>query len=500
MRIRHRSVRDVLTLWYVGTLSVILCAFSATLYTTVAASLVQNIDRELLLEADRAADTLFAFWRAERTAALASGPGNWLDAPSETLRGEIERGRFPELVTRWAKKTGQLYTGRPVQVLYRDGRMLEASAGFDEEALPPREPALAAARAGHTVYETVRPPKRHRTRVVTRPVLEADRVIYLARTVASLKAADDSLRALRVWLLLLVPLTLVVTSSVGWFLATTAMRPVGRMITQAQHIGIGRLHERVDVPQTEDELEHLATTFNDMLERLEQGFKRLRQFSAATSHELRTPLTVMKGELEVTLRKSRTPEDYRRALRLQIDAIDEMTHTVEELLLLARSDAPGGVIEWRPVELGGLVERVSDAWRPLAETKGVQVELSPRESVWVRGEPRLLERIVANLLDNAIRHTPAQGRVTVRTERRDREACLVVQDTGPGIAPEAIPQIFDRFFKKRSPGDGPLSTGLGLGLCRWIVEVHHGRIDVASPPGRGATVTVRLPLSPPASA
>ena len=251
--------------------------------------------------------------------------------------------------------------------------------------------------------------------------------------------------------------------------------------------------------QTGDELQRLGVTFNDMLARLESTFHRLRQFSAAASHELRTPLTVMRGELEVALRKPRDPEEYQRVLRTHLDTVNDMAHTVEELLTLARSESVDGAIEWRPVELSGLARQVSETWRKVAKPKSVTVDVPAKAPVWVRGEPRLLERIIANLLDNAVRHTPPKGRVTLRTERQGQEACLIVEDTGPGIDSDEMPQIFNRFFKPWSKTDGSKSTGLGLGLCRWIAEAHHGRIEVSSPPGRGATFVVWLPVIPPPS-
>ncbi|MGH2349844.1 MAG: sensor histidine kinase, partial [bacterium] len=314
------------------------------------------------------------------------------------------------------------------------------------------------------------------------------------QTAGSLKHVDDSLAGLRLWLLWLTPLTLLGTSAIGWFLATTALRPVGRMTRQAQRIGAERLEDRLDVPKTGDELERLAATFNDLLARLEHAFRRMRQFSAAASHELRTPLTAMKGELEVVLRKPRRPEEYRSVLHTHLQLVDEMAHLVAELLMLARSDAVKGAVEFRPVEIGALIRQVSDLWCRSAEAKGIRITIATPKRVWVRGEPRLLERVVANLLDNAIRHTPAGGRITVRSERHGEQACLIVQDTGPGIPAGELPHIFDRFFKPPAATNGS-STGLGLGLCRWIVEAHAGRIDIISPPAQGATFTVWFPGS-----
>lgn len=489
-----RSIRLTLTLWYVGILAVILCLFGWVLYSSVANSLARYLNAVLVSQADGVAATLVAFREAEQSAS-ASAPGNWLGAPSRTLRGDVQTGRLPGLIERWAAQTGGIASRRPVRLISLEGEPLWVSPEFQALDLPLSLRAVQQAQHGHTIYETFRQGE-ERLRVVTRPVLESAEVMYFVQVATSPRHVDVSLERLRVWLSWLIPATLVLAIAIGWFLATTALQPVGEMIAQARQIGAGQLDQRLRVPRTGDELERLASTFNDMLARLERAFRRLRQFSAAASHELRTPLTVMKGELEVALRKPRTSEEYQQALGAHLSALNDMTRIVEELLTLARSEAADWAVEWHPVELGGLARQIRDTMRPIAESKAVVVEVPADEAIWVRGERRLLERLVVNLLDNAIRHTPSHGRITVQSSQHDGTACLTVRDSGPGVPAEELPQIFDRFFSRRPVSDSAGSTGLGLGLCRWIAEAHHGRVEAASPPGQGATFTVYLPLAP----
>ena len=488
-----RSIRHTLTLWYQGILAIVLCLFSGALYTTVATSLHRTMDRSLLLQGANIADTMAAFWRAERAAPFA-GPGNWVGSPSATFQAVVDSAQLPGLVARWTEKTGGLQTGLPIRLVDRLGRSLGESASMKQFELPAASAGLTTAGQGHGVFETITVSK-ERVRLLTDPVMDGDRVLYLIQVAHSLDALDDSLAKLRLWLGWLIPLTLIGTSAIGWFLAMQALQPVGRMTLQAQRISAERLDQRLDVPRSGDELERLATTFNDLLIRLEHAFRRLRQFSAAASHELRTPLTVMKGELEVSLRKPRTNDSYREVLRMQLQMVDEMTHIVEELLALARSDAAKETLERSPVELGVLAQQASDMWRRLTEAKAIQLDIRASSPVWVNGESRLLERLVANLLDNAIRHTPAQGTITVCVEPQDHQACFSIHDSGSGIPEEDLPHVFDRFFKPAASSNGASSTGLGLGLCRWIVEAHAGQIQVVSPPAQGTTVTVWFPLS-----
>ncbi|MBI3332973.1 MAG: HAMP domain-containing protein [Candidatus Omnitrophica bacterium] len=494
----NRSIRFTLSLWYIGTLAVILCFFGGAFYLNEVVGLNRDLDRTLVLQADGIADSIFAFREAERSATR-TAPGNWQAAPLSSLSGEVERGLLPDLVDRWAEKAGNIEDGRLIRLIDRYGRPLIASDGFRRLGLPPLEGrTLEEANRRNSVYHTF-PTLRRRFRLITRPVVEHDRVIYLAQVAAPLDVIDASLRRLALLLFWLIPLTLAATSAVGWFLARTALEPVGRMTRQAQQISEAALDRRVEVPRTGDEMEQLAKAFNMMLERLERAFRRMRQFSAAASHELRTPLTIMRGELEVSLRRARQPQEYQQVLHTTLEAIDEMTHTLEELLALARADLVDKAIEWQPVELTALARHESGLRQSLARDKRVQLEVLGDGPVWVRGDRRLLERLVSNLLDNALRYTPAAGTVTVRVDHWRNRASLIVQDTGPGIPPEELPRIFDLFFNNSSAAKNRRSTGLGLGLCSWIAEVHHGRIEVNSPPGHGATFTAWLPLfSPPA--
>ncbi|HEX9780430.1 MAG TPA: ATP-binding protein [bacterium] len=492
VRSTHRSIRVSVALWYVGILAVILAVFSVALYTTVAAGLTRDINRGLALQSEGIAKAIYAFWRAERTNAL-SGPGNWQAAPPGNLLSAIDTGSFSTFIGRWADKTQGLQTLRPIRILGRDGTPVRESFGVRDLMFPDLPDAIEQARDGHQVFDTV-PHGHGQLRVLTHPVHDMGRLLYFVQVASPLDAMAATLARLRLWLLWLAPLTLLVTSVVGWGLASRALRPVGGIIAQAQQIGTERLDARVDVPETGDELEALARTFNDMLGRIEDGFRRLRQFSAAASHELRTPLTVMQGELELALRRERSGEEYRDTLNRHLAVVTDMAQTVETLLSVARAGAMSGSLDWQSVELGGLLNQVAAIWRKIAAAKRVAVTIDANGPVWVRGERRLLERLVANLIDNAIRFTPLNGSVTLSAAAEGVLARLSVKDTGPGIAPEELPRIFDRFFRRPSAAVSS-STGLGLGLCRWIAEAHQGRIDVASTPGRGTTFTVFLPLS-----
>ena len=494
-----RSIRLTLTLWYVGILAVILCLFGWILYKSVAANLTSEIDEVLASKADAISDAIFGYFQAKWEAKhlIQPSPSSSQAAQlSREIEKEIKTGKFDALVTHWAQEMSELDPSERIRIIDWSGQLLYETRAFTALGIPLTKSAVAEAQRGKTVYETFNLPN-WRIRVIVYPIIENGQNLYFVQTASILRQADLSLEQLRTWLLGLIPLTLVFASAIGWFLAKYALKPIGGMIEQAQQIGAEQLHERIYVPKTGDELEQLATTFNDMLARLERTFKRLRQFSAAASHELRTPLTVMKGELEVALRARRDPDEYERVLKTQLEALNEMVGIVEQLLTLARSEEGEEAVEWQPVELKALVRQASEMWRKVADEKGIRLKILAQESVWVRGEKHLLERLVANLLDNAIKHTPSKGFIGLQVWNNEENACFVVQDTGPGIAQDELPKIFDKFFRKSSAGDRGRSTGLGLGLCRWIVEAHQGQIEVSSSLGKGTTFTVWLPLSVP---
>lgn len=477
-----RSIRFILTLWYIGILTVILCTFSSTLYSKVSTNLNRHINETLTTQADSIEDNIFAFWKAEHEM-----------YKTDTIQKEIKYGRFPVFIERWANQTKELEQ-HYLRLIGQGGAVIAVSQHFTELNLPFEKAIVAKALKRRTSYQTFEHAG-HRFRLATRPIVEDGQVLYVIQIAGTLRQADASLEQLRNWLLWLIPLTLFLTSAVGWFLATAALRPVGHMIKKAQSIGIRDLGERIEVPETHDELEQLAKTFNEMLSRLDKSFRRMRQFSAAAAHELRTPLSVLKGELEVTLRKPRENEDYKELLRGQLEVLTELTNIVEQLLSLAYEEEGEETIKWENLRLGDLIRPMLDVWRKAASVKNITIHFNEKDAPLIRGEKRLLERLVANFLDNAIKYTPPNGQIQVEVDRRGEEACILVKDTGPGINPEELPKIFDKFFSqnKRNPNVAS-GVGLGLGLCRWIAESHKGRIEVENSDSHGATFVISFPL------
>ncbi|MBI4287843.1 MAG: HAMP domain-containing protein [Chloroflexi bacterium] len=280
----------------------------------------------------------------------------------------------------------------------------------------------------------------------------------------------------------------------GLFLAGRTLRPVDRITRTAQEIGESDLSRRINVAG-EDELGRLASTLNRMIERLEAAFNRQRQFTADASHELRTPLAVMQAESTLALSKERTESEYRKSLELVSLESGYMSSLIDKLLFLARADAGKEPLELEKVNMTGLLEELSADVEALAREKGPQFKLGPLEDATVRGDRVKLRQLLLNLLENAVRYTPGGGSISATVATEGDMAVVTVSDTGIGISAEHLPHIFERFYrvdKARSRADG--GAGLGLAIARYIAEVHGGRIEVESEPGKGSAFRVMLPL------
>jgi heavy metal sensor kinase len=327
------------------------------------------------------------------------------------------------------------------------------------------------------------------------------------RLVGSYPLADveSTLRSIRRLFLVLIPLILGVAGIGGWFLARRSFWPVTAMAGRAAEISASTLHERLPVA-ADDELGALARVMNDLLDRLEGSFVEQKRFMADASHELRSPTAILRAEADVTLsRQHRTEAEYRESMRIVQDAARRLSRVVDDLFLLARADSGHLVMHSGSLYLDEIVADTVRAVRPLGESEGVQVEMSASEEVPMRGDPDLLGRLLLNLLDNAIRHSPAGSTVRVSLARDQELVSVSVVDSGPGIPPDARTQIFQRFFRldaARARGSSTLTSGAGLGLAigRRIAEMHGGRLELAwSEPGR-TEFLLTLPLVRPEEA
>jgi len=334
-------------------------------------------------------------------------------------------------------------------------------------------------------------------RVYFAPVTFGGEVIATVQIARNLTSEQTILSELSESLFWIIALALAAGAAIGYGLAGIALRPIQEATATALAITrTGRLDRRVPISSTRnDEIGRLISTFNEMLDRLEELFDKQRRFSGDISHELRSPLTAILGNIRLLKRADAIPPTERVEMQKEIEAeAERMNRLISDLLLLAQADADPIIIQ-KPVELDTLLLEVYRQTLRRADD-AIEVRLLHEDQVVVLGDAERLRQMLVNLINNAIQYTAPDGRVDLSLERKAGQAQITVSDTGQGIAPEALPFIFDRFYrtdKARSRAAG--GTGLGLSIVKWVVDAHDGEIDVESEPGEGTTFRVRLPLA-----
>jgi heavy metal sensor kinase len=294
----------------------------------------------------------------------------------------------------------------------------------------------------------------------------------------------------------MLPGMIALTGLLGWLLAGRAIQPLNSVAQAAQNITGSNLSMQIPLRGAGDELDHLIDSFNRMTERLNQSFEQIRRFSTDVSHELRTPLTAIRGQLEVALFTAETPDQYREAMINALEDVEKLSSIVRALLLLSQAESGQLALQKAPLDLTELARDVVDQFQIPAEERGVTLSEDLAPGTVLSADHTQIERLLSNLLSNALKYTEPGGsvRVQVGAAPEDGWARMVIEDTGVGIPAENLPHIFDRFYRVRnSQTDAVHGLGLGLSFVAWIVEVHGGRIEVASTPGEGSRFTVLLP-------
>jgi len=334
--------------------------------------------------------------------------------------------------------------------------------------------------------------RRGRLRLSNSLVRDRSGADYVLQVGISLAPTDAALRRYRHLLLYSVPAALVVAAFTAWGLGGVALKPLTRVADAARTIDVRSLGTRLPTRGTDDELDRVVAAFNGTLDRLDTAVAEMRQFSAALAHELRTPLAILRGELELNLRQCRSES---QAFASQLEEIDRLKRLIDQILTLARAESGQIALASVSVDIGNLATSLVDELQPIADARDIELSCGRHDGVIVNGDAGWLQRLLINLLDNALKFTPEGGRVTVDVCCDGGSARMIVSDTGMGMSSANAQRAFDPFFRadpaRSSTTEG---AGLGLTLARWIVQSHHGTINLESSPGAGSTFTVTLPL------
>lgn len=467
---KFNSVRFRLTLWNIGVLALVLFGFLAVMHFSVRSYLLSETDNRLYGMAQRHLEFL-----KQKT------PKNLPPPPKEDRTSDKKRYR----------PVVHQYDLKGKQVVVTDDHQDDKEPPWDQKA-------FRKAAAGQRVFTTVTADDTI-MRVLSLPIRKKGSVTGVVQVAVSFAEVQVMLESMTMTMTILVPVALLVAGVGGLFLTSRALKPIRQMGETAEAISDSDLSQRLPVIGA-DEFAHLAATINGMLARLDKAFGQLkdafdreRRFTSDASHELRTPLTAIKANTSLTLRSDRTPEQYRETITKIDQSADAMSRLVEGLLLLARSDSGQLSRDFKPVDPRDLFEHAVAITRRNENDAKVIIDVSGSTGM-ILGDMEHLNRLFINLLENAHRHTPAGGKITLRAHQQGATVKLTVTDTGCGIAPEHLQHLGERFYRvdaartKRSGG-----TGLGLAICRSIVESHNGSMSINSTLGQGTCVTVTLP-------
>jgi heavy metal sensor kinase len=491
MPFRLRSVRTRLTFWYSLLLLSTLVLFGVVSYYFTGKTLSENLDLSLKAEARWMRDFIepqankVKQGRGSAGAIVSKklpprmvGPLPVDDDSSMQQADEIWNQLFRHSLQS-PKKTYIQFSDRRGNILYR-------SYSLTPDSLRITDSISVNAIVLTTVEVNGEPIRVAATR-------DKDFLYAIGYPLADLR---DLLGSLYVIFLILIPIAVALSVIGGLALAKTSLQQVDEVTTRARRITAENLDQTIPVQNVDDEIGRLTVTINDMISRLHDSFARVRQFSADASHELRTPLTIMRGEIELALRSRKSPEEYRRVLESGLEEILRLTAIIDNLLTLAKADRGEGDAEFSEVDLKAMIDELYEDGSILASSKNIKVALLANAPIVIVGDRMRLRQLFLNLIDNAIKYTPAGGAVTLAMERQNGSVVFRIGDTGIGIPPEDVEKIFDRFYrvdKARSREMG--GTGLGLSIAKWIVELHRGTITVTSEPQKGSVFTVRLPIN-----
>ena len=331
-------------------------------------------------------------------------------------------------------------------------------------------------------------------RILTKPVFNLDKLVYLIQVGNSTHDIDNILENFLILNIILIPTTTLLIGGGGWLLTKRALSPLDAVIKASNRISSGDFKHRIEADDASAEIRDLTGAFNQMTARLEASFQQVRDFSENVSHELRIPLSILRGQTELSLKRVRSEEEYQKTLESNLEEVLRMEKIVERLLFLAKAERGEVEINCAEIDISSLLRRVFEQFQIPAREKNIRLVLNAAGPVLIKGDDILLRELLFNLVQNAITYTPENGDIELSLSRDEGYILISVADTGYGIPEEDIPYIFDRFFQvdKSRSSQG---SGLGLSICRWIVESHKGKISVESIVGKGSRFTVSLPYS-----
>jgi heavy metal sensor kinase len=452
-----------LTLWYAGIFALFACVAFLLFYSFITSVLQERIDQELRGQARRFS-TLLATEGVE-----AVNNSAVIDAQAAGVKKVFFR--FLNLNgTAFSSSNMSYWTDIPV-----NGAALEQLG-----------------RGESTVFETITIPNRSDQVRIIYALLSP---LIIAQVGQAMESQSRFVEAFKRIFIITMTLLIVIAAGVGWFMARQAVSGVEAVTRTAQKISGGSLEERVPVKPRGDEIDQLATTFNQMLDRIQTLLTEIKEMSDNIAHDLRSPIARMRGLAEVTLTTSKSLSEYESMAASTVEECDRLLDMINTMLFISKTEAGLERPSRADVDIGALIRSACELFEPTAEDKHITLNCQAPEKTFLLGDSRMLQRMLSNILDNAVKYTPPGGEVKVSVSEPNRDIVITVHDTGVGISQADLNRIFERFYRGDQSRSEP-GTGLGLSLARAIARAHGGNITVTSELNQGSTFTITLPKSP----
>lgn len=460
LNLRH-SLAFRLTLWYAGIFLVTSCVAFLFFYLLITTVIRERTDQDLLEE-------------VRTLASIRKSRG--IDAAQRQAYLEAQAAGEKKIFFRFLYPTGIAISSSNM-TYWRD---IGIKRNAMDQLLKENQP----------VFDTIKSPDRqHRIRVLYAMVGRS----VILQIGQSMENYTRFIEAFRKIFITTMAILFLLAAVVGWFMARRALAGVETVTQTARRISNGNLQERVPVKKREDEIDQLALTFNRMLDRIQTLVTGIKEMSDNIAHDLKSPITRIRGMSEVTLTTTASLKDYENMAAGTIEECDRLLDMINTMLVISRTEAGVSSLEKKEIDIAAIIRDACDLFQSAAEDKGITIVCTADEKIFIDGDMRLIQRMIANLLDNAIKFTTSDGRVDVSVSTDGNQGIrITVADTGIGISPQDLPQIFERFYRC-DPSRSQAGTGLGLSFARTVARAHGGDITVSSTFGQGSTFSVSLP-------
>ncbi len=467
MSLRKRiSLRNTLsfrlTLWYAGIFALSSCVAFLLFYMLITSVIRERIDQELLGQVNRFSTVLAT---------------EGVEALKSVAVIEAQAAGVKKVFFRFVALNGQAFSS--------------SNMSYWQDIVI-RKSALKQLLGGSNyVFETITIPNRKEEVRILYAMLGPTIVLQVGQAMESYSRFLDAFKGIFITTMTFL---IVVAAGVGWFMARQAVSGVEAVTRTAQKISGGTLEERVPVKARGDEIDQLATTFNQMLDRIQALLTEIKEMSDNMAHDLRSPITRIRGIAEVTLSTGKSLAEYEAMAANTIEECDRLLDMINTMLIISKAEAGVVHLTREEIDLAGVVQEACRLFDPTAEDKGITLSChAPDESHFI-GDKRMIQRMLSNLLDNAIKYTPSGGSVNVSVAENEARVVVSIKDTGMGMSPTDLPHIFERFYRC-DESRSQTGIGLGLSLARAIARGHGGDITATSSPNQGSTFTVTLPKS-----